>query len=86
MPKQAESPTTSKTAAASTRDDYELGVIPDNDPGAEVGSLSDIYKVDGDTKFCQALQPSNQVEFGVYGHIGNNFGYKEGEAFYPCCT
>ena len=33
------------------------------------------------TDFCQALQPSNQVEFGVYGHIGNNFGYKLLEPF-----
>ena len=63
-------------------DDYQLGVIPANDPGAY--DLDDIYEVDGDTKFCQALQPSNQVEFGVYAHIGNNFGYKEGEPFVPC--
>ena len=62
--------------------DYELGVIPENDPGAY--DLDDIYEVDGGTKFCQALQPSNQVEFGVYGHIGNNFGYKQGEPFVPC--
>ena len=26
-------------------------------------------------KFCQAVQPSNQTEFGVFGHVGNNFGY-----------
>ena len=60
-------------------DDYQLGVIPANDPGAY--DLDDIYEVDGDTKFCQALQPSNQVEFGVYGHIGNNFGYTLGEDY-----
>ena len=64
------------------KDDIDLGVIPENDPGAY--NLDDIYEVDGGTKFCQALQPSNQVEFGVYGHIGNNFGYKQGEPFVPC--
>ena len=62
-----------------TESDYELGVVPDNDPGAF--NLNDIYEVDDGTNFCQALQPSNQVEFGVYGHIGNNFGYKLGEKF-----
>ena len=60
-------------------DDIDLGVKPDNDPGAF--DPDDIYEVDNDTNFCQALQPSNQVEFGVYGHIGNNFGYKLGEPF-----
>ena len=61
--------------------DYKRGVIANNDPGAEAGSLADIYSVVDSTAFCQALQPSNQVEFGVYGHIGNNFGYKIGEEF-----
>ena len=61
--------------------EYKRGVIPSNDPGAIAGSAADIYSVVGTTDFCQALQPSNQVEFGVYGHIGNNFGYKEGEPF-----
>ena len=58
-------------------DDYELGVIPAND----VGNFddADIYEVESRPDFCQALQPSNQVEFGVYSHIGNNFGYKLGE-------
>ena len=64
-------------------DDYKRGVIADKDPGAEAGSVNDIYEVVGKTSFCQALQPSNQVEFGVYGHIGNKFGYKEGEPFVP---
>ena len=64
--------------------DYQRGVEPRNDagqlePGAEAGSLVDIYSVVETTNFCQALQPSNQVEFGVYSHIGNNFGYKLGE-------
>ena len=62
--------------------DNELGVIAENDPGNF--NDNDVYEVDGGTKFCQALQPSNQVEFGVYGHIGNNFGYKQGEPFVPC--
>ena len=61
--------------------DYRRGVIVDNDPGAF--SPGDIYQVDDGPHFCQALQPSNQVEFGVYGHIGNNFGYKIGEPFIP---
>ena len=64
------------------KDDYELGVIPEND----IGNFDDddIYEVELKPDFCQALQPSNQVEFGVYGHIGNHFGFKEGEAFVPC--
>ena len=64
------------------KDDYELGVIPAND----IGNFDDddIYEVELKPDFCQALQPSNQVEFGVYGHIGNHFGYKEGEPFVPC--
>ena len=61
--------------------EYQRGVIPANDPGAEAGSLADIYSVVETTNFCQALQPSNQVEFGVYGHIGNNFGYTLGEDY-----
>ena len=64
-----------KNGGRINKDDIDLGVIPENDPGAF--DLNDIYKVDDGTKFCQALQPSNQVEFGVYGHIGNNFGYKK---------
>ena len=64
------------------KDDYELGVIPANDIGNS--DDADVYKVEGRPDFCQALQPSNQVEFGVYGHIGNHFGYKEGEPFVPC--
>ena len=27
------------------------------------------------------MQPSNQTQFGLYDHIGNNFGYKIGEDF-----
>jgi len=59
--------------------DYELGVVVNNDPGAF--SSDDIYVVDGGPNFCQALQPSNQVEFGIYGHIGNTFGYELSEQF-----
>ena len=64
------------------KDDYQLGVIPANDPGAF--DQADIYEIEGSTHFCQAIQPSNQTEFGVFGHIGNNFGYKQGEAFVAC--
>ena len=63
------------------KDDFELGVIPAKDPGAF--DQADIYKIEGSTHFCQAIQPSNQTEFGVFGHIGNNFGYKQGESFTP---
>ncbi len=65
-----------------TKDDYRLGVKAANDPGNF--DDGDIYEINDTKDFCQALQPSNQVEFGVYGHIGNNFGYKEGEPFVPC--
>ena len=34
----------------------------------------------------QALQPSKQTEFGVYAHIGNNFGYTIGEDWLPLTT
>ena len=63
------------------KDDFELGVVPAKDPGAF--DQADIYKIENDTHFCQAIQPSNQTEFGVFGHIGNNFGYKIGESFTP---
>ena len=63
------------------KDDFELGVIPAKDPGAF--NQADIYEVEKSTHFCQAIQPSNQTEFGVFGHIGNNFGYKLGESFTP---
>ena len=63
------------------KDDFELGVVPTKDPGAF--DQADIYKVENSTHFCQAVQPSNQTEFGVFGHIGNNFGYKIGESFTP---
>ena len=61
--------------------DYELGVIPDNDPGAT--NKADIYTFEKETYFCQALLPTNQTDFGVYALIGNNFGYKLGETFDP---
>ena len=64
------------------KDDYQLGVIPANDPGAF--DQDDIYEIENSTHFCQAIQPSNQTEFGVFGHIGNNFGYKQGEPFVAC--
>ena len=72
------------------RTDRVLGVVSAHDPGALVGDpgdpdvpadVGDIYQVVGTTDFCQALQPSNQTEFGLYDHIGNNFGYKIGEDF-----
>ena len=66
-----------------TTDDYKLGVTPDKDPGAIAGDGSDVYSVVDTTNFCQALQPSNQLEFGVYNLLGNNFGYKIGEDFEP---
>ncbi len=65
-----------------TKDNYKLGVKAANDPGNF--DDGDIYEINDTKDFCQALQPSNQVEFGVYGHIGNNFGYKDGEPFVPC--
>ena len=66
----------------STRTTTNWVSYPEND----IGNFDDddIYEVELKPDFCQALQPSNQVEFGVYGHIGNHFGFKEGEAFVPC--
>ena len=61
--------------------DYELGVVPENDPGAS--NQDDIYTYQSGTHFCQAVMPSNQTEFGIYQLIGNNFGYKLGETFVP---
>ena len=63
--------------------DYEVGVRPENDPGAIAGNLNDIYAVLGRDDFCQAVLPSNQREFGCYASIGNNLGYKIGEAWNP---
>ena len=63
------------------KNDYELGVVPANDPGAS--NLNDIYTYDKSAHFCQALLPANQTDFGVYSLIGNNFGYKLGETFAP---
>ena len=62
-------------------EDYELGVVPENDPGVLAASPSDIYTVLDQTDFCQAVLPSNQTEFGIHTLIGNNFGYKIGEDF-----
>ena len=63
------------------KNDYELGVIPGNDPGASYPS--DIYTFEKQPHFCQAVLPANQTDFGVYSLIGNNFGYKLGETFAP---
>ena len=62
------------------RGDYAAGVIAKNDIGA---SNNDVYSINGDTDFCEVVLPSNQKEFGVYGLIGNNFGYKIGEDWEP---
>lgn len=65
---------------------YERGVLPEFDitsPNARdiyaVQNSAEIYKPD----FCQAIQPTNQSEFGLYELIGNNLGYKIGEDFQP---
>ena len=63
-----------------TTDDYELGVVAENDPGAQ---SKDIYTVLAKTDFCQAVLPSNQTEFGIYSMIGNRFGFKLGEDWTP---
>ena len=69
------------TGGRLSSNDYELGVIPENDPGASYPS--DIYTFETQPYFCQAVLPSNQTEFGVYSIIGNNLGYKLGESFKP---
>ena len=63
------------------KNDYELGVIPANDPGAS--DQSDIYSFEKQPDFCMAVLPGNQTDFGVYSLIGNNFGYKLGESYNP---
>ena len=72
---------------------YELGVIPDNDPGnkarpelPESERGADVYCIESDSElpteaFCQTIIPSNQSQFGVYGFVGNRFGFKLGERF-----
>ena len=76
-----------------TNGNYELGVIAQNDignksrdslPEAERGP--DVYSIESaseqpDRSFCQAVIPSNQTQFGLYGLCGNRFGYKLGERF-----
>jgi hypothetical protein len=69
-----------------TSNEYILGVIPANDVGNKANN--DVYSVEGANNqlgpdFCQTLQPSNQRQFGLYSHIGNNMGYKIGEDFRP---
>ena len=64
--------------------DYERGVLPEFDLTSP--NLRDIYSVEDangiySPDFCQAIQPTNQSEFGVYELIGNNLGYKIGEDF-----
>ena len=69
--------------------DLEAGVRASNDIGNKENSGgADVYTVEGvgntlGSHFCQALQPSNQITFGVYNLIGNQFGYKIGEDFRP---
>ncbi len=69
-----------------TSDEYVLGVLPANDVGNKANN--DVYSIEGENNqlgpdFCQTLQPSNQRQFGLYAHIGNNMGYKIGENFRP---
>ena len=60
------------------KDDYELGVIPEND----IGNFDDddIYEVELKPDFCQALQPSNQVEFGVYWSYWQSLWFQRGRS------
>lgn len=65
---------------------YERGVLPEFDITSP--NTGDIYAVQDSAAiyrpdFCQAIQPTNQSEFGVYELIGNNLGYKIGEDFQP---
>ncbi len=69
-----------------TSDEYILGVVPAKDVGNKANN--DVYSIEGANNqlgpdFCQTLQPSNQRQFGLYSHIGNNMGYKIGEDFRP---
>ena len=68
---------------------YQLGVVPEKDPGNKEKNEpagADVYCIESDSEtptaaFCQAVIPSNQSQFGVYGFIGNRFGFKLGEQF-----
>jgi hypothetical protein len=71
-------------------DDLVAGVKAAKDlgnanPGSETGDVYEITSTGNglEKDFCMAVQPSNQIAFGVYDLIGNNFGYKIGEDFKP---
>ena len=72
-----------------TAADHIAGQIPANDLGnAENAGGSDVFQVRGPgdvyrSDFCFTSTPSNQTTFGVYGMIGNNFGFKVNPVFRP---
>jgi len=51
-----------------------FGRNPSTDKGN--ANSNDIFLVNGAASFSAASRPSNQTTFGVYGLIGNDFGYR----------
>ncbi len=69
---------------------YQLGVVPEFDPGNKEENTptagADVYCIESNSEtptpaFCQAIIPSNQSTFGVYGFCANRFAFKLGERF-----
>jgi hypothetical protein len=69
--------------------DHVAGQIAANDLGnAENDGGGDVFQVRGidnifGSDFCFASTPSNQTSFGVYGFIGNHFGYRLNPVYRP---
>ena len=69
--------------------DYLAGVVPESDLGNAMNDgAEDIFQVRSDGNqykpdFCMVTKPSTQVEFGVYGFIGNNFSFRVNPRFRP---
>ena len=69
--------------------DFFAGVVPENDLGNAVNDgAADVFQVRSDGNqykpdFCMVTKPSTQVEFGVFGFVGNNFSFRVNPRFRP---
>ncbi len=72
-----------------TSSDYVAGLRAGLDPGnAENAGATDVFQARGagmafGPNFCFTSTPSNQTVFGLYGHLGNNFGLKPNPSLRP---